>query len=401
MMNDLDMKDLDRLLKLVRAGKLPVREAKKRIMAMAQAGNPAAPANGAPGSVPWRPPDGPAATYAPAGVASSDDPTVRPDAGMTSAGTPSAAPPAGAISAATSAGTTSAAISAGMAASGGADRSAISGDRSAETASPLRHPEADVANAGGAAAATDSGGKPGAANRMPPEAAEKTENAVADLGFAQLDLEREQRTGFPEVVYGEGKSAEQLIAIVRKLMEHSDRVLATRIAPEKAAAVIEALPAVAYHETARALTWFRRPILRMHDGYVAVVCAGTSDMPVAEEAAITAECMGSRVERVYDVGVAGIHRLFRRLAVIRGADAIVVAAGMEGALASVVGGLVSCPVIAVPTSVGYGASFQGVAALLAMLNSCAAGVAVVNIDNGFGAGYYAALINKNTSKKRS
>jgi len=236
---------------------------------------------------------------------------------------------------------------------------------------------------------------------MPPEAAEKTENAVADLGFAQLDLEREQRTGFPEVVYGEGKSAEQLIAIVRKLMEHSDRVLATRIAPEKAAAVIEALPAVAYHETARALTWFRRPILRMHDGYVAVVCAGTSDMPVAEEAAITAECMGSRVERVYDVGVAGIHRLFRRLAVIRGADAIVVAAGMEGALASVVGGLVSCPVIAVPTSVGYGASFQGVAALLAMLNSCAAGVAVVNIDNGFGAGYYAALINKNTSKKRS
>jgi hypothetical protein len=171
------------------------------------------------------------------------------------------------------------------------------------------------------------------------------------------------------------------------------------VSAEKAAAVTAALPAFAYHEAARALTWFRRPILRVHDGYVAVVCAGTSDVPVAEEAAITAECMGSHVERVYDVGVAGIHRLFRRLPVIRGANAIVVVAGMEGALTSVVGGLVSKPVIAVPTSIGYGANFQGLAALLSMLNSCSSGVSVVNIDNGFGGGYNAALINKNMSKR--
>lgn len=221
---------------------------------------------------------------------------------------------------------------------------------------------------------------------------------VDDIGFAQIDVDRERRTGFPEVIFGENKTAEQIVAIFRRLTEHSDRVLATRIDAAKAEAVLQAVPGATYHTVARALTWFRKPILKVHDGYVAVVCAGTSDLPVAEEAAITIECMGSHVERVYDVGVAGIHRLFRRLPVIREANVIVVVAGMEGALASVVGGLVAKPVIAVPTSVGYGTSFHGVSALLTMLNSCATGVTVVNIDNGFGAGYSAGLINKNMSK---
>jgi hypothetical protein len=225
------------------------------------------------------------------------------------------------------------------------------------------------------------------------------EGEVDDIGFAQIDVDREKRTGFPEVIFGENKTAEQIVAIFRRLTEHSDRVLATRIDAAKAEAVTQAVPGATYHTVARALTWFRKPILKVHDGYVAVVCAGTSDLPVAEEAAITIECMGSHVERVYDVGVAGIHRLFRRLPVIREANVIVVVAGMEGALASVVGGLVAKPVIAVPTSVGYGTSFHGVSALLTMLNSCATGVTVVNIDNGFGAGYSAGLINKNMSKR--
>jgi NCAIR mutase (PurE)-related protein len=182
-------------------------------------------------------------------------------------------------------------------------------------------------------------------------------------------------------------------------MQHTERVLATRVDVIKAEAVVLAIPGVTYHPTARALTWFKKPILRVHEGYIAVVCAGTSDLPVAEEAALTAECMGSHVERIYDVGVAGIHRLFSKLALIRGANAIVVVAGMEGALASVVGGLVARPIIAVPTSIGYGASFHGIAALLAMLNSCSPGISVVNIDNGFGAGYIAALIQKNIEKR--
>ncbi|WP_010271448.1 nickel pincer cofactor biosynthesis protein LarB [Paenibacillus senegalensis] len=225
------------------------------------------------------------------------------------------------------------------------------------------------------------------------------DQSVADLGFAQIDTEREQRVGFPEVVFGEGKTPEQIILIMQRMMQNSDRILATRIDPNKADLILAELPQVTYHPTARAITWFKRPLLKVHDGYIAVVCAGTSDMPVAEEAAITAEVMGNHVERIYDVGVAGIHRLFRRLDVIRKANAIVVAAGMEGALTSVIGGLVSKPVIAVPTSIGYGASFQGMSALLTMLNSCAPGISVVNIDNGFGAGYYAGLINYNLSKK--
>lgn len=239
------------------------------------------------------------------------------------------------------------------------------------------------------------------------DAAARTESAVPQrvddtLGYAQLDLDRSARTGFPEVIFGEGKSAEQIAAIFERLMAGADRVLATRVSPDKAAAVLEAVPQAIYRAEARALTWRREGVAATEgDGYVAVVCAGTSDVPVAEEAAVTAEVFGCRVERVYDVGVAGIHRLFRRLDVIRGADAIVVAAGMEGALASVLGGLVASPVVAVPTSVGYGASFQGLAALLSMLNACAPGITVVNIDNGFGAGYSAALIHKNVNKKRS
>jgi NCAIR mutase (PurE)-related protein len=227
----------------------------------------------------------------------------------------------------------------------------------------------------------------------------KSAAAAGDLGFANLDLEREKRTGFPEVIYGEGKTVEQIIAIINKLMQHTERVLATRVDPVKAEAIVSAIPSVTYHSAARALTWFKKPILHVHEGYIAVICAGTSDLPVAEEAALTAECMGSHVERIYDVGVAGIHRLFNRLALIRGANTIVVVAGMEGALVSVVGGLVAKPIIAVPTSIGYGASFHGVAALLAMLNSCSPGVSVVNIDNGFGAGYNAALIHQNSEKR--
>lgn len=224
-----------------------------------------------------------------------------------------------------------------------------------------------------------------------------SEDAVDDsLGYAQLDLSRPARTGFPEVIYGESKSAEQIAAIFERLAAHTDRVLATRVDADKAAYVMQRIPGVKHHPEARALTWLRSGEAVPDGGsYIAVVCAGTSDVPVAEEAAVTAECLGSRVERVYDVGVAGIHRLFRRLPVIRGASAVVVVAGMEGALASVLGGLVAVPVIAVPTSVGYGASFQGVAALLSMLNACAPGISVVNIDNGFGAGYNAALIHQN------
>ena len=224
---------------------------------------------------------------------------------------------------------------------------------------------------------------------------------VDDLGFATLDLDRERRTGFPEVIYGEGKTAEQVAVIFERLMQQSDRVLATRISQDKADYVQSKLNGVTYNPIARVLTWYGSEAARKPEGkgYIAVVCAGTSDLPVAEEAALTAEIMGCRVERIFDVGVAGIHRLFRRLDVIRDATAIVVAAGMEGALTSVVGGLVSKPVIAVPTSVGYGASFQGLAALLAMLNSCSSGVSVVNIDNGFGAGYNAALIHKISIKR--
>ncbi len=213
-----------------------------------------------------------------------------------------------------------------------------------------------------------------------------------DIGFAELDHHRALRRGFPEVVLGQGKSVEQVVAIAERLAAQSDRLLITRVEVEAYRAVKERLSDVRYHADARAITLDRSGEERQSG--VAVLCAGTSDLSVAEEAAVTAELMGSQTDRFYDVGVAGIHRLLDKLEALRSARALVVVAGMEGALPSVVAGLVAAPVIAVPTSVGYGASFGGLAPLLAMLNSCAAGVSVVNIDNGFGAGYLAAVINR-------
>jgi NCAIR mutase (PurE)-related protein len=215
-----------------------------------------------------------------------------------------------------------------------------------------------------------------------------------DLGFAQVDHHRHLRNGFPEVVLGSGKSAEQIAAIVTELMRTGANVLATRVDAQKAALVRERVPAASYHEAARAIVVEQQPIAETGRGTVLVVCAGTSDLPVAEEAALTARLGGSRIDRLWDVGVAGIHRLLHQRSRLEAAEVIVVVAGMEGALPSVVKGLVSRPVIAVPTSVGYGASFGGIAALLGMLNSCASGVVVVNIDNGFGAGCAAALMNR-------
>jgi len=211
--------------------------------------------------------------------------------------------------------------------------------------------------------------------------------------FANLDHHRALRTGFPEVIYAEGKTPEQVAEIFQRLAEHGPQVLATRVSAEMYAQLQEKLPEAVYHPAGRVLTLDRQPERPRADGIV-VVTAGTADIPVAEEAAITAELMGNRVCRIFDVGVAGLHRLLHRLPDLQAARVVVVVAGMEGALPSVVGGLVAAPVIAVPTSVGYGASFGGVAALLGMLNSCASGVAVVNIDNGFGAGTLAAKINR-------
>lgn len=214
-----------------------------------------------------------------------------------------------------------------------------------------------------------------------------------DLGFANLDQHRNIRTGYPETIYCEGKTPEQTAEIFAKMREKNSNILGTRASEETYQKVREAVPEAVYYPAARIIAVKRNEAL-LSEKIIAVVTAGTSDIPVAEEAAITAETMGNRVDRIYDVGVAGIHRLFGRLDRIRAANVIIVVAGMEGALASVVGGLVDKPVIAVPTSVGYGASFGGVAALLTMLNSCATGVAVVNIDNGFGAGYFASNINR-------
>lgn len=214
-----------------------------------------------------------------------------------------------------------------------------------------------------------------------------------DLGHAKLDTHRELRVGYPEVIFCAGKTINQVKTIIQAMLQGESNILATRATEEMYAAVVEISRDAVYHHLARAITITRKTD-EPSEHYIAVVTAGTSDLPVAEEAAVTAEIFGNRVERIVDVGVAGVHRLFDKLDLIRGARVIVVAAGMEGALPSVVGGLVDKPVIAVPTSVGYGASFHGLAALLAMLNSCAGGIAVVNIDNGFGAGYMASMINK-------
>ena len=215
---------------------------------------------------------------------------------------------------------------------------------------------------------------------------------VADLGFAQVDTHRALRKGFPEVIFAAGKTTAQVVKIAAKLIAHEQRVLVTRITTEHAKALRKKFPRAVHHELARCVTIEKKPLPK-RAGTIAVICAGTSDLPVAEEAAVTAGIMGNRVERVADAGVAGLHRILARLDVLQKANVIVVVAGMEGALPSVVAGLVSKPVIAVPTSVGYGASFGGVAALLGMLNSCGSGVTVVNIDNGFGAGYAASQIN--------
>jgi NCAIR mutase (PurE)-related protein len=219
-----------------------------------------------------------------------------------------------------------------------------------------------------------------------------------DIGCAKLDLHRGIRTGFPEVVFCQGKTDEQSVEIVKRLAGHHAKVLATRVAPDVAGKIAAAVEGCTYHSLARILVVDKpgekpKPAAG-DDKFVMVLCAGTADIAVAEEAVITAESMGSRVERSYDVGVAGLHRLLDQKDRIMQANVLIVVAGMEGALPSVVGGMVSCPVIAVPTSVGYGASFGGLAALLAMLNSCAAGIAVMNIDNGFGAGYFAHLVNR-------
>ncbi len=214
-----------------------------------------------------------------------------------------------------------------------------------------------------------------------------------DLGYAKIDHHRALRQGMPEVVFGKGKTPEQVTGIATRLLERSKNVLITRADAGIFARVKEALPEAEYFPISGAIrVWGDRAI--KGKGKIAVVCAGTSDIPVAEEAQITAEVMGNEIDVIYDIGVAGIHRLMSNRERLMQARVIVVCAGMEGALPSVVGGLVSCPVIAVPTSVGYGASFQGVAALLGMLNSCASNVTVVNIDNGFGAGYVASLINR-------
>lgn len=213
-----------------------------------------------------------------------------------------------------------------------------------------------------------------------------------DIGYATVDLHRKVRQGATEVIYGAGKTADQISGIVRTLAEHGQpRVLITRLEAEKADAVRDAGIELEHDALARVGIVGGKPEPDT-EGYVLIASAGTSDMPVAEEAALTAEMMGCKVVRAYDIGVAGLHRTLARTEDIMGASAIVAVAGMEGALASVVGGMASCPVIAVPTSVGYGAAFSGIAALLSMLNSCASGVTVVNIDNGFGAAYAASLI---------
>ena len=231
-----------------------------------------------------------------------------------------------------------------------------------------------------------------ASGEMSPEEAELQlkMKPFVDLGFAKPDLHRGLRQGVPEVIFGEGKTPEQIDAITASLLEGGQgTVLITRLSAEKAAALTTPIK---YYDAARigAAGVIPEPSTK---GTIVVACAGTSDLPVAEEAAVTAELLGNKVNRVYDVGVSGLHRLLAHKEELMSASVIIAVAGMEGALASVIGGLVDCPVIAVPTSVGYGASFEGLTALLAMMNSCASGVTVVNIDNGFGAGYSASMIN--------
>jgi NCAIR mutase (PurE)-related protein len=222
---------------------------------------------------------------------------------------------------------------------------------------------------------------------------------VSELPFAQVDTHRALRKGFPEVIFGSGKTPEQVLEIATRVLSNDERVLITRINAEHATLIANEFPAAVHHAQARCVTIERTPMPRI-PGFLAVLAAGTSDIPIAEEAAVTAEAMGNEVRRIFDVGVAGLHRLLRKLPEIQQANVIIAVAGMEGAMPSVVAGLVGRPVIAVPTSIGYGASFGGLAALLGMLNSCGSGVTVVNIDNGFGAGYAAAQINFLAGEKK-
>ena len=215
-----------------------------------------------------------------------------------------------------------------------------------------------------------------------------------DLGFTRIDHHRSIRKGFPEVIWGEGKTSGQILSIMKQLKRKGQNILITRLEEKKAKAIQKVFPKSQYYPRPKVLTYLTHPVKFEGKGTILVITAGTTDIPVAEEAAVTAQFMGNRVETLYDVGVAGIHRLLSEKERLESARVLIVAAGMEGALPSVVGGLVDRPVIAVPTSVGYGTSFGGITALLAMLNSCASGVTVVNIDNGFGAGYMASLINR-------
>lgn len=217
-------------------------------------------------------------------------------------------------------------------------------------------------------------------------------HGAEEMGFATIDTDRLQRTGLPEMIYAAGKTTEQVKEIAARMYEKGMDILATRATAEMYAAIKEVIPAASFNPLASTISYKHQDI-RNTKGYIAIVAAGTSDMPVAEEAAETARFLGNEVKTIYDVGVAGIHRLFHKLSIIRNARVIIVVAGMEGALGSVVGGLVDKPVIGVPTSIGYGANFQGLSALLSMLNSCASGISVVNIDNGFGAACQASLIN--------
>jgi len=218
------------------------------------------------------------------------------------------------------------------------------------------------------------------------------EQGIEDLGFAKIDTNRVARTGIPEVIYSSGKTEKQIRQIAERMYKSGIDILATRASEKIFQNVKEVVPGAKFNELGKTIV-YQHQKKEITPDYIAIVAAGTSDLPVAEEAAETAIFLGNKVERIYDVGVAGIHRLFSKIDLIRGAKVIVVIAGMEGALASVIGGLVAKPVVAVPTSVGYGASFGGVTALLAMLNSCAPGISVVNIDNGFGAACQASLIN--------
>ncbi|MFQ5484140.1 MAG: nickel pincer cofactor biosynthesis protein LarB [Desulfobacterales bacterium] len=218
-----------------------------------------------------------------------------------------------------------------------------------------------------------------------------------DIGYAHIDHHRSLRKGFPEVIFGQDKTVEQIIGIMEKMLPQEDIVLVTRIEPSNANKIVSTFPGTVYHEDAKMLIWGENRVTLKDRGTIVVLSAGTSDIPVAKEAFLTAKAMGNPVESVFDVGVAGIHRLMDHKALIEKASVLIVVAGMEGALPSAVAGMVSSPVIAVPTSVGYGVSLGGLTALFAMLNSCSSNIAVVNIDNGFGAGYMAAIINNVSS----